>query len=536
MNRSTLFFLALLLNFSFLACRQSPAPPPTTDQEVEEKRLLPPEDRYGELYLDVQKARVFPDGKTFADAIPKKSTQAIIDAYKNEKTKEDFDLERFVMEHFDMPIAYSSNFKSDLSLSAAEHIETLWPVLTRQPDAVDPGTLISLPFRYIVPGGRFGEIYYWDSYFTMLGLIQSDSIDMVESMINNFSYLIDTIGFIPNGNRTYFLTRSQPPFYAAMIELLADAKSDSVYLDYLPQLEKEYGFWMNGLGDLSPENPTVEHLVRMPDGIVLNRYFDKGTTPRGEMIADDLHTAEAANRDPKEVYSDIRAACESGWDFSSRWFEDAENLHTIRTTKIVPVDLNSLLYNLEQVLAKAYRLAGDESTASLFEQRAAQRLEGVQKYCWDEEAGFFKDYDFEKQTFTPVPSLAGSFPLFFGLATQEQAEASAEFIEQNLLKGGGVVSTMNETGEQWDAPNGWAPLQWVTIAGLRNYNQTELAEIIKQRWVELNVRVYKQTGKMVEKYNVVDPTVEGGGGEYPVQDGFGWTNGVLLKLLSESEE
>ena len=123
------------------------------------------------------------------------------------------------------------------------------------------------------------------------------------------------------------------------------------------------------------------------------------------------------------------------------------------------------------------------------------------------------------------------FPLFFNMAEQQQAVRVAQVIKQKFLKPGGVTTTLNDTHQQWDAPNGWAPLQWITIKGLRNYQQDELAATITQRWVNVNLHVYKSTGKMVEKYNVYDMELEAGGGEYPVQDGFGWTNGVLLKLL-----
>jgi len=290
---------------------------------------------------------------------------------------------------------------------------------------------------------------------------------------------------------------------------------------------------MDGMDQLSDDKQAVRHCVRMPDGQMLNRYFDRSDRPRAEMFADDIETAQAAERDPLEVYKDIRSACESGWDFSSRWLDDPQDLSSIRTTKIIPVDLNALLYNLELVLAKSHKLNGDEATGRLYEQRAAQRLEALQTYCWDPESGFFRDYDLEKRDHTPILSLAGVFPLFFEMATPEQAQQVADVLEGQFLQAGGLPSTLIETGQQWDAPNGWAPLQWIAIKGLRNYEQDQLAGTIAQRWIDLNVKVYKNTGKMVEKYNVYESDLEGGGGEYPVQDGFGWTNGVLLKLLSE---
>jgi len=236
------------------------------------------------------------------------------------------------------------------------------------------------------------------------------------------------------------------------------------------------------------------------------------------------------------VYRDLRSACESGWDFSSRWLKDPQDLATIHTTDIIPVDLNALLFNLEQVLARAYRAEGNEEEADLFAQRANQRREAVLAYCWDDETGYFMDYDFVAGSSTGVISPAGMFPFFFKMVESEDyASRAAKVISEQLLKNGGIATTANANGQQWDAPNGWAPLQWITIQGLRNYGQGELADVIKQRWVDLNLRVYQNTGKMVEKYNVMDMGLEAGGGEYPVQDGFGWTNGVLLKLLSEKE-
>ena len=245
-------------------------------------------------------------------------------------------------------------------------------------------------------------------------------------------------------------------------------------------------------------------------------------------------TAEKTDRPDEELFRDLRAACESGWDFSSRWFRDPNKLETIHTTEIIPVDLNALLYDLEITIAKAYELEGDTEKADSYTQKAEQRKAAVLKYCWDETNKYFIDYDFVAGQSTGVPSIAGMYPLYFKMTEKEQADLAAQVIQENFLQPGGVVSTLNENGQQWDAPNGWAPLQWICIQGLRNYRHNELAETIKQRWINLNVKVYQNTGKMVEKYNVMDLSLEAGGGEYPVQDGFGWTNGVLLRLLEEN--
>jgi alpha,alpha-trehalase len=520
--------LAILV--AFQSCRQAT----TTPSAAPETSMLPPSERYQSLFVDVQMARIFPDGKTFADCIPKYDNDYILDNYDEAKGLENFDLKAFVLDHFELPPEPATGFQSDTSRSAAEHINVLWDVLTRTPEQADPGTLIALPNAYIVPGGRFREVYYWDSYFTMLGLQASGRVDMIEHMTDNFAFLIDSIGFIPNGNRTYFLTRSQPPFFAAMVNLLAEEKGEQTLVHYLPQLEKEYNYWMAGKAEVNVENRTNMKVVYMDDNSLLNRYYDQGTTPRDEMYADDVETAEENERPEAVIYQHLRSACESGWDFSCRWFEEPEELSSIHTMDIIPVDLNALLYHLEKTIARAYTIQGEEAKGDDYEELAQARMKAVMEYCWDEESGFFRDYDFVKKEITPVPSLAGLFPLFFNMLDDPaKAESVALVVEQQFLKPGGLSSTLVKNGQQWDAPNGWAPLQWIAIQGLRNYGQDDLAATIKNRWVELNLKVYKNTGKMVEKYNVEDISLEAGGGEYPVQDGFGWTNGVLLKLLSE---
>ena len=514
------------------ACRQAES---GNAPLAETRTWVAPEDRYPELLDAVQMARLYPDGKTFVDMRPKMAYTKIRDAYQQQKDKPGFQLRTFVDTYFDPPINPSNDFKTDENKDAAAHINSLWPILTRPAD--DPatgGTLIPLPNPYVVPGGRFREVYYWDSYFTMIGLIDAGKEDLVTHMLDNFAYLIDTIGFIPNGNRTYYLGRSQPPFFSAMVALLADARgSDDIYTRYLPALEGEYAFWMDGAGRLSAGAPTYRRVVRMPGGEILNRYYDDRPGPRPESYREDVEAARASGRDSALVYTHLRAGAESGWDYSSRWFADPMDISTIRTTDIVPVDLNSLLYNLERVLIKAYRLAGQPQQAREMEQAAARRKAAINRYHWATSRGFYMDYHLPEQRPTAVKSLAGVYPLYFRLAAPEQAERVAEVIETEFLRPGGVVSTLTITGQQWDASNGWAPLQWLTYGGLLHYGHTDLANTIKERWTALNERVYANTGRMMEKYNVEDLSLDAGGGEYPVQDGFGWTNGILLRLLGD---
>ncbi|MEL7221905.1 MAG: alpha,alpha-trehalase TreF [Bacteroidota bacterium] len=495
--------------------------------------MLSPRERWGDLFEQVQLQEVFLDGKTFVDCEPKYSTKQILANYAQQSKTTEFDLKAFVLEHFDLPPAYGGEFQADAKRSMSEHIKALWPVLTRQPDEPTDGSLLPLPYPYIVPGGRFGEIYYWDSYFTMLGLLIDGQEAMVEYMIRNFAHIIDEVGFIPNGNRTYFVTRSQPPFFAAMVNLLADHRKNSgLVVNFLPQLLKEYAFWMSGKDKLSNENIAEEHVVRLSDEHILNRYYDHGDYPREESYREDLETAAETDRADEEVYRDLRAGCESGWDFSCRWLKDPQDLSTIHTTDIIPVDLNALLYNLELTIASAYESKLNEGAAAEFRVLAAQRKAALNAYCWDEAGGFYRDYDFKARAHTPVPSMAAAYPLFFDMATAEQAQQVASVLERDFLLPGGFQSTLLKTGQQWDAPNGWAPLQWIAYQGLKNYGLDMLANTARQRWLSANLAIYERRTKMVEKYDVSGATTQAGGGEYPLQDGFGWSNGVAQAMLN----
>jgi alpha,alpha-trehalase len=489
-------------------------------------------DNIRSLFEDVQLRNIFPDGKTFVDCLPKCSLEEIRSKYDQQQKQKDFSLEKFVLEHFDLPVPHSTNFHSDTSKTVEENIETLWNVLTRQPDH-EAGTLIPLPYPYVVPGGRFGEVYYWDSYFTMLGLKASGKNEMLENMVKNFSYLVDTLGYIPNGNRNYFIGRSQPPFYSLMVKLLASVKGKDVLGSCLSQLEKEYRFWMKGNENLNTGTTALNHVVRMPGGETLNRYWDENDTPRPEAYRQDVELAQQLPGEPKKICRHLRAGAESGWDFSSRWFKEKNKFESIHTTDIVPVDLNCLLVHLEQTIAEAYRLKDNPGAAQHYALLAEKRKQAIQQYCWDNEQGFYVDYDFIEKKQKKLLTLAGLFPLYLTIATEEQAKRVAENIKIKFLRPGGVVTTLETTGQQWDAPNGWAPLQWITIRGLENYGHAELAREIAERWIQLNKDVFRRTGKLMEKYNVEDTNLEAGGGEYAGQDGFGWTNGVLLALLGK---
>ncbi|ACC76108.1 Alpha,alpha-trehalase (plasmid) [Paraburkholderia phymatum STM815] len=486
---------------------------------------VPPSDLYVALYRDVELAHLYPDSKTFADMVPDAPPQQILADYARHKDDARFDLKAFVEQHFTLPARETKDYVSDANESVTAHIDTLWSVLRRDPDAsASPwSSLLPLPDPYIVPGDRFDEIYYWDSYFIMLGLRQSGRDNLLKSELDNFATLIDRYGHIPNGNRTYYLSRSQPPFFAQMVRLAADREGDQVYLHYLPVLRKEYAYWMEGHDKVAPGS-AYRHLVRLPDGTLLNRYWDERDTPRDESYREDVATAQATpQRHAGDLWRNLRAGGETGWDFSSRWFADGKTLATIEVTSIIPVDLNSLLVDLERTLAKAYRAQGDATHAENLEQRAAVRADAIRRVLWDPQLNAFGDYDFARHQLTHRLSAATVYPLYAGVATKTQASAVAATVRARLLRPGGLATTTVQTGQQWDEPNGWAPLQYLAVTGLRRYGDADLAQQIATRWIGTNVAYYQHTGKLVEKYDVDAQagSTAAGGGEYPLQDGFG---------------
>lgn len=436
-----------------------------------------------DLFRDVQLKAVFPDSKTFVDCTPKRELEDILDDYQKIKSTPDFDLKEFVRLNFDLPVRPKSTFVTDTTLLMEEHITRLWPVLTRKADDKnEKSSLIPLPYDYVVPGGRFSEIYYWDSYFTILGLKAQKRYDLIQNMVKNFAWLIDTIGFIPNGNRDYYLTRSQPPFFSLIVRELEEY--DPLTADhYLEAMVNEYKFWMEGEDSLKTPGDSKYHTVMMKNGSVMNRYYDKGKTPRPEAYKEDYAVARQHQGDEEKIYRHIRSAAESGWDFSSRWFRDGKTLETIHTTDIIPVDLNALLAHLEKMIAKGYKLRGNTQKANEFNKRSDLRRRALLTYCWNPEQNFFMDYDFVAGKNTTVKSLAGVYPLFLEMTQKDVAEKVAAVLEQQFLKPGGLITTLTDTDQQWDAPNGWAPLQWMAYRGLKNYQIDKLAAEIRKRWL-----------------------------------------------------
>jgi alpha,alpha-trehalase len=499
----------------------------------------PPSIVFGDLYRAVELAQVFPDQKTFADAIPTAPPASILKDYAAQKDQPGFNLRNFVTAHFQEPVLKTVSYDRRPGETVADYISDLWTVLLRQPDEIEAySSLLPLPAPYIVPGGRFSEIYYWDTYFTMLGLEQDGKTKLADDMVRNIASLIDRYGHMPNGNRSYYLSRSQPPFFSCMVDLIAEHDGTGVYKTYLPAMRAEYDFWMQGAASLKP-GQAHDHVVRLADGTLLNRFWGGRDTPRDESYLEDVDTAKLAHRPAPQLFRDLRAGAESGWDYSSRWLSDGKTLTTIDTTALLPVDLNSEMFHLESDLAYAYRLAGNPAEAKIFSARASARATAIRRLMWDAKAGDFTDYNWQTGQQTHIVSAAMVVPIFFHVATPAEARAVEGAVQAHLLEPGGIRTTTNHTGQQWDAPNGWAPLQWMAVEGFARYGDSALAKTIAARWEARVDTAFSRDGVLVEKYNVETPPggpATGHGGEYALQVGFGWTNGVQAALMGAYPE
>lgn len=464
----------------------------------------------GDLFTALTGSGLWHDEKPLADAILTAPPQEILAAWAQARAEGPVDLRAFHARWFRPVGAGAPVYHTRPNHSALDHLEALWPYLTRPAD--DPeeiSTRFPLPHPYVVVGGRFQEAYYWDSYFTQLGLLKTGRTALVRDMLENFAHAIRVIGHIPNGFRSYFLTRSQPPFFAQMVQDYGRAIGDEsgAIAHFLPEILAEYRYFT-----------TTEH---HHGGLA--RYWDDAAGPRVEMLGTDLRMAGVEAARPG-FYRDLRAACESGWDFSARWLTDSADLGTIRTTRIWPVDLNCLLLRMEEILS-AHAPDPDPFRAA-----AEARRTAIQTRFFDPDRGYFFDLSIDTGLPIPITTAAGLFPLWAGAATSDQARAAAGWAERHLVKPGGLMTTDIASGQQWDAPNGWAPLNWIAIRGLQRYGLTDLADRLRRRWLATCDTVFRATGKFVEKYNVLDPLAPSGGGEYALQDGFGWTNGVYLDL------
>ncbi|PHT57798.1 putative trehalase [Capsicum baccatum] len=434
----------------------------------------------------------------------------------------------------------------------ALEVHSLWKNLSRKVsdhvlEKPELYTLLPLKNPVIIPGSRFKEVYYWDSYWVIRGLLASKMYETAKGIVYNLISLIDQFGYVLNGARAYYSNRRQPPVLAAMIVEIYKRTGDLDFVTRsLPSLLKEYHFWNSGIHKVTIQDAQGSNHS-------LSRYYAMWNKPRPESSTIDSETASKLPNicEKRELYRQLASAAESGWDFSSRWMRNKSDLTTTSTTSILPVDLNAFLLKMELDIAFLANLIGESSTVTHYTEASQNRQKAMNSILWNAEMGQWLDYwlgnsntaeDIYKwdDLHQNKKSFASNFvPLWTetlrsdNITTQKVVQSLRS---SGLLQPAGIAMTLSKTGQQWDFPNGWPPLQHIIIEGLSRSGLEEakaLAEDIAVRWLKTNCVTYKKTGSMHEKYDVTECGAYGGGGEYKPQTGFGWSNGVVLALLEE---
>lgn len=410
-------------------------------------------------------------------------------------------------------------------------------------DIKRPG-LLYLPHPYVVPGGRFNEMYGWDSYFIQLGLLQAGETKLARDMADNFVYEIENYGKILNANRTYYLTRSQPPFLTQMLLAVYRQTHDKQWLQRTaPAIEIYYKYWTTG-----------PHLVAETG---LSRYYDSGTGPAPEVVADerdehgrthydrvreyyrthkvsDYELNDYYDRDDNRLtelfYKADRSMRESGFDPSNRFGQFNADVLNYN-----PVCLNSLLYMMEVQAAEIQLILGHRSASASWAKRARERRDRINRLLWDANDGLYYDYNFKRNSVRRYPFVTTFYPLWAGIASAAQAAR----IVRNLSlfeRPGGLQTSTTRSGSQWDAPFGWAPMQIIAVTGLRRYGYDSAANRISVKFLSLILKEFKEHNTIVEKYDVErrDSQISSGlrFGYTSNEIGFGWTNAAFLELYA----
>ncbi|XP_047330419.1 probable trehalase [Impatiens glandulifera] len=429
-------------------------------------------------------------------------------------------------------------------------IHDLWKNLSRKvADGVvkqpELHTLLPLPEHVVIPGSRFREVYYWDSYWVIRGLLASKMYETSKGIVLNLVSLLEKYGYVLNGARAYYTNRSQPPFLSSMIYDIYKRTNDKNFLKkVLPALIKEHEFWNSGV-----------HAVSIKDGKgrihKLSRYYAKWNEPRPESSTIDKETASKLTSAAAKqlLYREIASTAESGWDFSTRWMRNGSDLTTLETTSILPVDLNAIILKMEHDIAFLAKENGDQRLSIHFLNVARARKLAIESIFWNSEEGQWFDYWLNdksghkdgyvwKSSNQNKKAFASNFiplwikPFYSDTALVEKVQKSLK--SSGLVRKSGIATTTTNSGQQWDSPNGWAPLQHLLVEGLLKSKSKEsksLARDIANSWLKTNFVTFVNTGVMHEKYNVETCGESGGGGEYSPQTGFGWSNGVVLSFL-----
>lgn len=399
--------------------------------------------------------------------------------------------------------------------------------LTKRTNLTDQGTLIGLPYEYTVPSKKekFQEMYYWDTYFTNLGLISLGKIELAKGNVDNLLYLTNRFGYVPNGSRLYFLPHSQPPFLSRMVKDVYEIIKDDQWLSFAYNtLKKEYEFWQEKRilkNKLNAYNPPIAD-----DGSQINRFAGSFINrlikePLGEKsFAPQYTDFEKLDDEQRKKFANACGSfCESGWDYSSRFLDEGFNYSA--------VDLNSLLFDMEENM-RSFSVILDNGEQDLWETKKQERLEKMQT-LWDSESNLFLDFNVETNKFSEYKSLASVYPMYTKLATQKQAEKTVQFIERTEVEYGFACGENKTVWRmQWDYPKVWAPLQVILYDGLTNYGYDELAKKVATKFINLVEKQYLETGELWEKYDGVT-----GGHPSSACPMTGWTAGAYLYFCKQ---
>uniref|UniRef100_A0A5S6QFV1 Trehalase n=1 Tax=Trichuris muris TaxID=70415 RepID=A0A5S6QFV1_TRIMR len=510
----------------------------------------------GPILDAVQKAYLFPDSKYFVDMPLKRSSNETLKAFfalGNQINDEDI-LSNFVDENFNPPgseleqclpedwTQFPDFLEEKLPDPLNEwlfELHTIWLGLCRKVkeevgEKQELYSLLYVPHPFIVPGGRFREFYYWDTFWTIKGLLISNMFSTARGMIKNLAYMVEMYGFIPNGGRVYFLFRSQPPLFINMVYEYVNMTGDIDFAaELMPAMEKEFSFWLR--------NRSI-HVV---DQWYSFRYKSDMRIPRPESYREDIEMVEHVNSQTKRewTWAQIASGAETGWDFSSRWFSrsppNAYRMKSIRTWSIIPADLNSFMCMNARILAKLNKDIGNLEKHDKYEWYFTLARKVLKYVHWNEKDGIWYDYDLEKKEHIKAYYISNAIPLYSRCFDNQNVPMRVYKYMENMgafSSARSIPTSFIKSGEQWDGENAWAPLIHMIIEGFQMSGNPDL-EMIAERyavnWLMLTYQSYTRTRSMFEKYNtsMKSDMPYGGGGEYEVQTGFGWTNGVTMTFL-----
>jgi alpha,alpha-trehalase len=516
----------------------------------------------GPILDAVQRAHLFPDNKHFVDMPMVYDPETTLAAFAQLPNKTDVNILREFVNHYftDPGTELDSCQQSDwlpepkafekihdpVYRQWAYSIHAKWRTLCRRmKDEVrqnpDRYSLIHSAHPFIAPGGRFREFYYWDTYWIVRGLLASQMYNSTKAVISNLADMIQRFGFVPNGGRVYYLHRTQPPLFSGCVHEYFKATNDLEFVKaMLPLMEKERVYWRR---ERSVDLQTVDG-----DSAQFYQYRATAHGPRPESYKEDIDTVAHVNSEKEKVnmWSDIASACESGWDFSSRWFSHDETnpfkytLRSVRTSQIVPVDLNAFACWNEAIMTDLYAAVGNKSQSDAHRHEHETMKHNMKKLFWNAEKGSWFDLDLETGRQREDFYISNPTPLFARCAhdSKNVHEQVLDYLKQSGAASfaGGLPTSFVHSGEQWDSPNGWAPTNHMVIEALASSTDPRVQDAafrLADKWIQTNYFVFVRSGgKMFEKYNVETfKSQAGGGGEYEVQEGFGWSNGVILDLL-----